>query len=432
MKSNRFIVLGAGLVIYLCMGSIYMWSVLAAQISREHPEWSLGSIALIFSLQVITYALVTVASGFLQDRIGPRWVVTAGGIMMGSGTILAGFADSWWGLIIGYSLLNGAGIGFSFVALACVLKWFPQRQRGLASGLLTGTFGGASVAFAPLAASLINSTGSIASTLKILGLIYLLAVTIMAQFINNPAGQDLAADDETAGEKGHTPGQMLIDRRFYVLLLLFVFGGISGLIILGNAQQFAVYYAGVSGTLAISAVSLLAIPNGVGSVAFGILTDRVGQRKALGVLFIACSLGLFLLPFTSSYLSFLLSASLVVVAYAGLFGIFPVASADYFGTRHFGVNYGLLYAGYGIAALIGPGLAARLAEHSQKTAVQAGAAAEQIHNALIAGYSQSIWLACAACVLGIIITLVFLKNRSGTEEGEITKKQGSDLSIKGN
>ena len=91
MKSNRFIVLGAGLVIYLCMGSIYMWSVLAAQISREHPEWSLGSIALIFSLQVITYALVTVVSGFLQDRIGPRWVVTAGGIMMGSGTILAGF-----------------------------------------------------------------------------------------------------------------------------------------------------------------------------------------------------------------------------------------------------------------------------------------------------------------------------------------------------
>lgn len=416
MKSNRFVVLGAALVIYLCMGSMYIWSILANQLEKEHPEWSLASIALIFSLLVITYSLTTVISGRLQDRIGPRWVVTAGGIMMGCGAILAGITDNWWGLIICYSVITGLGIGFSFVTLTCVVKWFPQHQRGLASGLLTGTFGGASLAFAPLAAFLINYTGSVAATFKVLGVIFLLLVTIAAQFIKNPPVDDNGPADLMDMEIGYTPGQMLKDRRFYVLLLLFAFGGISGLIVLSNAQQLAESFTGVSGALAVSAVGILSISNGAGSVIFGIMSDRAGRRNALAILFLSCSLGLFFLPLTSTYLLFLLAASIVVLAYAGLFGIFPSASADYFGTRHMGINYGLLYAGYGIAAMVGPGLAARLADQAKEAAIQAGASTVQINAAIAAGYSQALWIACGVCLLGVFITLLFLKNHYSDAE----------------
>ena len=416
MKSNRFVVLGAALVIQLCMGSIYIWSILADRLEKEHPQWSLASIALIFSLLVITYSLTTVISGRLQDRIGPRWVVTAGGILMGCGAILAGMIDNWRGLVICYSLITGAGIGFAFVTLTCVVKWFSRHQRGLASGLLTGTFGGASLAFAPLAAFLINYTGSVAATLKVLGIIFLVLVTAAAQFIKNPPTGENGLGDIVNIGPGYTPGQMLKDKRFYVLLLLFAFGGISGLIVLSNAQQLAESFTGVSGALAVSAVGILSISNGAGSVIYGTLSDRIGRRNALAMLFLSCSIGLFLLPFTSTYLVFLLAASVVVLAYAGLFGIFPSASADYFGTRHMGINYGLLYAGYGIAAMVGPGLAARLADQAKEAAIQAGASTVQINAAIAAGYSQALWIACGVCLLGVFITLLLLKNHYSDAE----------------
>lgn len=419
IKSNRYIVLAAALVIYLCMGSIYIWSILAVQLKMEHPEWTLADIALIFSLLVLTYAITTVISGRLQDRIGPRLVVTAGGIMMGCGAFLAGSMDTWWGLILCYSIMTGAGIGFSFVTLTCVVKWFPTQQRGLASGLVTGIFGAASLAFAPLAAFLINYTGTVAATFKIIGIIYLLSVTIAAQFINNPPAEpNQPAGNLPDAESGYTPGQMLKDRRFYILALLFAFGGISGLIVLSNAQQLAECFAGISGALAVSAVSILSISNGAGSVVFGILSDRAGRRNALGILFLSCSLGLFVLPFASTYLLFLLAASLVVLCYAGLFGIFPSASADYFGTRHMGVNYGLLYAGYGIAALVGPGMAARLADQARDAAILAGASPVQINAALAAGYSRAIWIACTACSFATVITFIFLTDHRHDPQSE--------------
>lgn len=414
IKTNRYVVLSAALIINLCLGSIYAWSILAAQFKAENPEWTLTRIATVFSLLVITYAVTTIFSGRLQDKIGPRRVATVGGILMGTGVILAGLIPAMWGLYLGYSLIAGLGIGFSFVApLACVVKWFPQEKRGLIVGLVTGTFGAGAIIFGPLTAALINYTGTIYTTLIILGIIYLIAVTLSAQFLNNPAEDENQAKDNSASIEGNcfTPGQMLRDIRFYVLWLLFFLGGISGLMLLSNAQQLAASFTGISGALLVSVIGVLSIFNALGSPAFGILSDKAGRKNALLTLFLICAAGLFFLPFTDSYMEFLLAGSLVVLCYAGLFGIFPTIIADYYGTKHLGTNYGLLFVSYGISALVGPGIAARFADNAREYALNAGASAEQINMAIASGYSQAIWIAGAACLLAVLLTSLFLRNK---------------------
>ena len=418
LRNNRYVVLIAALIINICLGSIYAWSILASQFKVENPEWTLTQIATAFSVLIMTYAITTIFAGRLQDNIGPRWVATAGGILMGSGVILSGLIPAMWGLYLGYSIIFGIGIGFSFVApLACVVKWFPQEKRGLIVGLVTGIFGGGALVFGPLMAALINYTGTIYTTLVVIGSIYLIAVTLSAQFLNNPVVDEKPNEDNSAvmAEHCYTPGQMLKDKRFYVLWILFFLGGISGLTILSNAQQLAESFTGISGALLVSVISILSIFNALGSPAFGILSDKAGRKNALTSLFLICAAGLFLLPLTDNYIEFLLAASLVVLCYAGLFGIFPTVIADYYGTKNMGTNYGLLFVGYGAAALVGPGIAARFADNAKELAVKAGATTEQINTAIQSGYIQAIWIVGAACLLAVILTRLFLKKQANKE-----------------
>lgn len=408
---KRYIVLIAAITMNLCLGSIYSWSILASQLKLENPHWSLSQITAVFSVLMLAYSIATIFAGLLQDKTGPKPVAVAGGILMGGGVILSGLIPAMWGLYLGYGLIGGAGIGFSLVAaLACVGKWFPSRQRGLIMGIVTGAFGAGGIIFGPLTAVLINHTGKVHHTLLILGIIYLTVITLSALLIENPpADTAFNPENPAAAEKNIGPGQMLRDPRFYTLWMLFFFGGAAGLTVLSNAQQLAQSFTHISGVLLVSVVGILSVFNGIGSPLFGFLSDKAGRKNALAILFLIGGISMLMLPFTSTYMGFLLVAALVVLCYAGLFGIFPSASADYFGTKHLGVNYGLLYVGYGLSALVGPGIAARFADNAREIAVKAGDTAEQINSAIQLGYSQAIWLSGIVCLAAVIIALMFLK-----------------------
>jgi nitrate/nitrite transporter NarK len=100
----------------------------------------------------MTFALMMVPAGRLQDKVGPRWVATAGGILTGLGCILASYATSVLWYVIGFGLLAGAGIGLGYAsATPPAVKWFSARKTGLIAGLVVAGFGLASVYISPLA-----------------------------------------------------------------------------------------------------------------------------------------------------------------------------------------------------------------------------------------------------------------------------------------
>src|SRR4030042_1648520 len=151
VKNKGWTVTFAGMGINLSLGVLYAWSVIKKAIPAEWG-WDDADKALPYSIACITFALMTVPAGRLQDRIGLRWVATAGGLLTGLGCIVASFATSVLWYVIGFGFLAGAGIGLGYAAATPpAVKWFPAKKTGLIAGIVVAGFGLASVYISPLA-----------------------------------------------------------------------------------------------------------------------------------------------------------------------------------------------------------------------------------------------------------------------------------------
>ncbi len=151
MQNKGWTVALAGIGINLALGVLYAWSVIKKAIPSEWG-WSDADKALPYSIACIVFAVVMVPAGRLQDRIGPRWVATAGGILTGIGCIIASYAVTVLWFVIGFGIFAGAGIGLGYAsATPPAVKWFSARKTGLIAGLVVAGFGLASVYISPIA-----------------------------------------------------------------------------------------------------------------------------------------------------------------------------------------------------------------------------------------------------------------------------------------
>ena len=158
MQNKGWTVTFAGIGINLALGVLYAWSVIKKAIPAEWG-WSDADKALPYSIACIVFAFVMVPAGRLQDRIGPRWVATAGGILTGIGCIIASYAVTVSWFVIGFGVFAGAGIGLGYAAATPpAVKWFSARKTGLIAGLVVAGFGLASVYISPIANHLTGFT----------------------------------------------------------------------------------------------------------------------------------------------------------------------------------------------------------------------------------------------------------------------------------
>lgn len=158
MQNKGWTVTFAGIGINLALGVLYAWSVIKKAIPSEWG-WSDADKALPYSIACIVFACVMVPAGRLQDRIGPRWVATAGGVLTGIGCIIASYAVTVSWFVIGFGIFAGAGIGLGYAsATPPAVKWFSSRKTGLIAGLVVAGFGLASVYISPIANHLTGFT----------------------------------------------------------------------------------------------------------------------------------------------------------------------------------------------------------------------------------------------------------------------------------
>src|SRR5690554_3085627 len=107
---NRWIVVVGALLIQLALGAVYIWSVFKEPLMDKFG-WTPAATNLTFSISLLVFAIGTVVFGRLQDRIGPRWVATIGGLLLGLGLILASKTSSVGWIYFSFGVLGGAGIG---------------------------------------------------------------------------------------------------------------------------------------------------------------------------------------------------------------------------------------------------------------------------------------------------------------------------------
>ncbi len=163
----------AGTAINLCLGVLYAWSIWVASLKvpggnlelvgtpiPNAPGWeylSASQCSWPFSLCVIIFALLMIPGGRIQDKLGPKVGAITGGLCLALGCIIAGVSKSYGGLIFGFGILGGIGMGIGYAApTPAALKWFGPHQRGLVAGLVVSGYGGAALYIAPLADFLIR------------------------------------------------------------------------------------------------------------------------------------------------------------------------------------------------------------------------------------------------------------------------------------
>src|SRR5258705_785981 len=142
-------------------------------------------VGLLSAMYFYSYAGFMVPGGVLLDSVGPRWVIAAGGAVMGLGSLAMGLALSPAVLFAGL-LLVGLGVTVTFTgALKIAANWFPRSQFGMMSAL-TATVGvlGALVGSAPLAALAVSVSWR--GALVIIGAVTLAAALLCAAVVRDP------------------------------------------------------------------------------------------------------------------------------------------------------------------------------------------------------------------------------------------------------
>jgi OFA family oxalate/formate antiporter-like MFS transporter len=362
-------------------------------------KWSTKETSLAFTLSCVLVPLAMIVAGKIQDQKGPKMVIFGGGIIFGLGIIGAGFTNSLSFLYMTYGVLGGIGIGTVYACtVANTVKFFPDK-RGLASGLVVAGFGSGAVVLAPLSSALIESYGVLA-TFKILGVAYLVLISACTTLVKTappgyrPAGwtpPPATATTITGTDKNWR--EMLSDPMFYVLWSIYLIGCVSGLMIIGHASPIGQEVIKLSPATAAMCVGFLALANTAGRIFWGWVSDKIGRYNAVKIMFILAGLMMFTLTQVTTFVPFVVVLMAIGLCFGGVMGIFPSITADAFGAKNLGMNYGIIFTAWGAAGIVGPLMAGHFKEINK------------------GDYTQAFLIAAGLSVIGVMLTFVLQYNK---------------------
>lgn len=394
----------AGTGINLALGILYTWSVISAAVPAEW-EWDQKAKSWPYMIACLVFSLVMVPAGRMQDKIGPRWVATTGGVLVGLGMILSSLTTSYIGWMIGFGILTGAGIGFGYAsATPPAVKWFPAARTGMIAGIVVAGFGLASVYASPLAEFLTASVG-ISQTMLILGIAFLIVVCGLSQLLVAPPKGYVPAGTPTGSASAakpidFSPGEMLATWQFYVLWFMYFCGSGAGLMIIAKLKTIGVEQTSIAQAFVL--VAACAVGNGLGRIGLGMLSDKIGQRQTLFLCYLFQAVLMIVLAQVAKQSALdnnallLLLAALIGANYGANLAIFPSVTKKYYGLKNFGVNYGLLFTAWGVGGFA--------------LALLVGAIHDSYNNFLYAYY-----VAAGLLMLAAAVTFIVTKPKHPTE-----------------
>lgn len=373
MNRRGWVVTLAGMGLNLALGILYAWSMFSKQLVEAVDKggfgWTKTQATLPYTVAIACFAVMMIPAGRLQDKLGPRAVASVGGVLTGVGLIVASFASptSIAPAILGFGVLAGTGFGLGYAAATpAAVKWFPPEKKGLITGLVVAGFGIAPVYIAPLSKYLLGTYG-VGASFRILGIAFLLVATAFAQLIKNPEKPAAAAKkaDGSApalARPDKTWRDMLKSPMFYMLYVQYACAATAGLMIIGHMAKIVSVQSGNTINIGFVLVALLAAFNAGGRIAAGIISDYIGRVVTLGIVCIMQATIMFFFPSFTTVAQFILGAAVVGFAYGSCLSLFPATTADQWGTKNMGLNYGVLFTAWGVGGVIGPTLAGRIAD----------------------------------------------------------------------
>ncbi len=393
-SARGWIVTFAGTGINLALGVLYSWSVIAKALTKDW-NWTASKASLPYAVACGVFAVVMVFAGRAQDKVGPRLVASLGGLCAGAGLIISSFASAEriFPIVIGFGLLIGAGMGLGYAsATPPAVKWFPPHKKGLITGLVVSGFGCASVYISPLTNKLLESMG-INKTFLTLGIAFLIGIVLLAQLLRNPPAGYIPPGMPAAGSTKHQHArheydwhEMIKTPQFYLLWIMFACGSFAGLMIIGHLAKIAAkQLPGIN--LGFVLVAILAVGNASGRIIAGFISDKLGRTRTILLVSLSQAAVLFLFTkFTSTPL-LILGSFAVGFNYGANLSLFPSTTADFYGTKNLGVNYGLVFTSWGVGGVFGGMVAGKIVD-------------------ITGSYNPAFTVAVVICLLAAALTFV--------------------------
>src|SRR6187402_2527402 len=216
MSKNKYLIVLAGMIMQLSIGSIYAYSKWIEPLSKE-LGWDSHDTKIGFSLAICFLGLTAAFMGKFAQKIGP----TKGGLIAAVfltigllGSALAVKMNSIYLFYLTYGVLQGVGLGFGYIVpVYTVVKWFPDRP-GLASGIIIMSFALGSLLASFLIGPLFTSMG-LSGAFSTLGIGYGICMLLSALYLANP----ISKTDNKHAHVNLTAKQILTDKRFIALWL---------------------------------------------------------------------------------------------------------------------------------------------------------------------------------------------------------------------
>lgn len=331
--------------------------------------WTRTQLSGAFSFRQAESGFVGPILGFLVDRVGPRRIIIAGGLILGTGVMALSLIQSLWQF---YALVLFISIGFSganhsITWPVIISRWF-RRRRGRAVGIaLTGPIIGGAMAYP---STLMIQAWGWRPVLFVMGAITMVVVVGLGLLIverpeqrgYGPDGDPLVpAGDGAQPEEGARPSarataaQILRGREFWLFSLFL--GAMNASSNGFNVHQI-LYFTSLGmdrPTAALTAV-ILVVSSGIGRVGAGALVDYIDYRlvlAAMGVMIAGSQY--YLLAVQADTLVRSLPFTLVMgTAFGGVISIRPVVASRLYGLRDLGAVVGMLNGATLVAGVTGP------------------------------------------------------------------------------
>lgn len=351
LQKHRSVSLFAGALVMIASGVPGAWGVYQRPVAEAY-RLTQPQTAMIFSFTIGAFGVFAILAGFVQDQFGPRLTAAAGGALIAAGFIAAGLLPAEKPVLfyLTYSLLAGGGCaGLYPSSMSCVQKWYADK-KGFATGVIGCSVGLSGIFITYFSRWVIGRFGVRASFFTLGAVLFALVLLGAFFLLEPPAGKEQASKGAPA--HSFAPRQVLKTKQYY-LLLLAVIGSTAAVQLFTPLLVEIGKERGLSEDAAVFGVALSAFANAAGRLTMPWVSDKTGRR--------ACSLALFLaLVGLSVWFRFAEGVFVIVVfsmltfAYSGQNALLPSITADLYGLRYSGANYGLVSLGMSIGGIAFP------------------------------------------------------------------------------
>ena len=324
-------------------------------------EWPRAVLSLAQSLALLTSGFLCILVGRLNDRFGPRVVMSFGAVFLGLGIILMSTLGHLWQLFLFYSVIFGIGLStVEITPLSATTRWFV-RKRGVMTGIVkVGT--GTGQVIIPLTASLLIVSYGWQTSYVVIGSVATVLLMFAAQFLRrDPAQMKLVADggsrlqtqNNKAVETGFYIRDALRNRQFWVVCFTFLATMFCLLTIIVHIVPHAIDI-GISSAAAAGILSTIGGTSIVGRLLTGAAIDRIGNKMAMIICLSLLILTLLWLQLAQELWMLYLFTVVYGLSHGGLYTVVSPIVAEYFGTRSHGALFGIVFCCSMIGGAIGP------------------------------------------------------------------------------